>query len=216
MPDALLIIALCFAIAYLFVPAGGRPLPRAVVKTVPVTLMAVTAAWSGLPLLLVAALGLSALGDWLLAFAGRRDDDTEEPNRAFLAGLLAFLAGHVVYIVLFASSRLGNQHGYEWLIGMAMVLFAIAMSRPLWRHAGPLRWPVMAYVATIGAMGLVSLMTGSTVLVLGAIAFMASDALIGMERFVIGRGQTRLRAMAGPAIWVLYIAAQFLILFAFL
>ena len=210
MPDALLIIALGFAIAYLFVPAGGRPLPRAV------TLMAVMAAWSGLPLFLVAALGLSALGDWLLAFADRDLGDTEEPSKAFLAGLLAFLAGHLVYIVLFAGSRLGGQHGYEWLIGIAMVLFAIVMSRPLWRHAGPLRWPVMAYVATIGAMGLASLMTGSTVLVLGAIAFMASDALIGMERFVIAPGQTRLHAVVGPAIWVLYIAAQFLILSAFL
>ena len=60
-------------------------------KTLAVALLAVLVVVESGPLLLFAALALSAAGD---AFLSREDD------RAFLAGLASFLAAHLAYIAL--------------------------------------------------------------------------------------------------------------------
>ena len=56
---------------------------------------------------------------------------------------------------------------------------------------------------------------GFVLIITGAVLFMASDLVIGLERFVIPPDQTRLRATSGPVIWLLYFAAQTAFLFAF-
>lgn len=216
MTTILLGMALACAAAYPFMPVGRRTALRAIVKTVPVSLFAMMAAIAGAPVLLVAALVHSAVGDLLLAFARPADDHTDRPDIAFLAGLMAFLAGHVIYVLLFMQTRFGDPPPYAWLIATLMVAFALTMGGILFRHAGPLRWPVMAYVATILAMGLTALTTGSWLILAGAVLFMASDAILGIERFVIESDDGGTRAATGPAIWVLYIAAQLALLSAFL
>jgi len=213
----LLAAAFVCAVAYLFMPAGRNRVARAIVKTVPVALFAAIAMLAGAPVLLVAALVHSAAGDLLLAFAGPagHEETASGPDPAFLAGLIAFLAGHVIYVVLFLQTRLSDTQSPAWPIGLVMTLAAAAIGAILFRHAGALRWPVMAYVAAILAMGLAALTTGSWLLVAGAALFMASDAILGTERFVLPAGDGR-RTLTGPAIWVLYVAAQTLILFAFI
>lgn len=217
MTQLLLAAAFACAVAYLFMPAGRNRVARAIVKTVPVALFAVVAMLAGAPVLLVAALVHSAAGDLLLTFARPAvpEDDASAPDPAFLAGLIAFLAGHVIYVVLFAQTQLSDTRPFALSIGLLMTLAAAAIGAILFRHAGPLRWPVMAYVAAILAMGLAALTTGSWLLVAGAVLFMASDAILGIERFVLPAGDER-RSFTGPAIWALYVAAQTLILFAFI
>jgi len=213
----LLAAAFVCAVAYLFMPAGRNRVARAIVKTVPVALFAAIAMLAGAPVLLVAVLVHSAAGDLLLAFArpAGHEDRASGPDPAFLAGLIAFLAGHVIYVVLFLQTWLSDTQPLAWPIGLVMTLAAAAIGAILFRHAGALRWPVMAYVAAILAMGLAALTSGSWLLVAGAALFMVSDAILGCERFVLPAGDGR-RTLTGPAIWVLYVAAQTLILFAFI
>ncbi|MCR9121462.1 MAG: lysoplasmalogenase [Phyllobacteriaceae bacterium] len=216
MTQGLLLVALACAVGYLFMPQGRAVIARAIVKTVPVTLFAIVASMAGAPMLLVAALILCALGDLLLAFARPASDGDDRPDITFLAGLIAFLTGHVIYVLLFAQSRFTDMPALSWPIGAAMVTVAIILGRILFRHAGPLRWPVMAYVGAILAMGVTALLTGSWLVIAGAVLFMASDAILGMEKFVIAPDNAARRTVTGPSIWVLYVAAQTLILSAFI
>lgn len=207
-------IALAFAIAYLFLKPDRNATVRAIVKTVPVSLFAVIALLADAPLMLVAGLALGALGDLLLAVADG-SGETDAPDRFFVAGLTAFLASHIAYVALFAATDM-NEPGWMVLpIGLAMGAIAVFVGRILWRHAGALRVPVAAYVVTILAMGLAALQTGSATLIAGASLFMASDTILGTDRFVLVSGDPR-RRWSGPAIWCFYIGAQALILMAFL
>ena len=129
---------------------------------------------------------------------------------------MAFLVGHLLYVALFAQTEVGEPGLTAWLVAAMMVVFALCMGRLLFRKAGPLRWPVVAYVSAILAMGLSALTTSSWLLIVGATMFMASDAILGTERFLIGPYDRRRRAITGPAIWILYIAAQITILLALL
>jgi len=215
MTQALTLTALVFAVAYLFMPQERAVIARAVIKTVPVTLFAFIAALAGAPLLLIAALVLCALGDLLLAFARPATDDRDSADSAFLVGLVAFLTGHLAYIALFVALPARPAFSLWPAVALAIVASAAIMARILWRHAGALRWPVMVYVSAIAVMGLASLATGSWLLVTGATLFMMSDAILGVEKFVIASDNTARRAVTGPAIWVLYVAAQFVLLSAF-
>lgn len=215
MTSMLFATALVFAIAYLIAPKRSNMVLRAAIKTVPVALLAAIATIEQLPALLVAALVLCALGDLLLAFARPPDDDTDL-DIAFLAGLLAFLVGHLLYVALFAQTSFGTPGLAVWPVAAMMVVVALFVGGRLFGSAGSLRYPVAAYVLAILTMGLASLTTGSWLLVLGAALFMASDAILGTERFVLAADDKRISTITGPAIWVLYIAAQFTIVAAFL
>jgi uncharacterized membrane protein YhhN len=58
-------------------------------------------------------------------------------------------------------------------------------------------------------MGLGGLTLGGLVL-LGAVLFMASDAILGSEKFLM-TDTSPLRRFTSPAVWVLYYAGQLLI-----
>src|SRR5690606_24910031 len=94
------ILLLSIAAALLYLPVLGRPpsLRRTAVKAGSVALLAALAFEAGGPLLLVAALALSALGDAALA---------QEKDRFFLAGLVSFLLAHIAYVVLFLRASGG-------------------------------------------------------------------------------------------------------------
>lgn len=211
----LLVTALVFASAYLFMPQGRAVTARAVVKTVPVALFAVIASMAGAPWLLTASLILCALGDLLLALARPATDDHDSADPAFLSGLIAFLLGHIGYVALFVTLPARPVSGMAAIAALIIVASALLMARILWRHAGALRLPVVIYVTAIAMMGLAALATGSWQLVAGAVLFMTSDAILGTEKFVIAPDDRRKRALTGPAIWTLYVAAQAVILSVF-
>lgn len=202
-----LLLSVAAAILYLFVTDAAPSLRRSLVKTAAVALLAVLAFMQQAPWLLVLALALSAAGDAFLS----RDGDAP-----FLGGLASFLAAHLAYIGLFLSRERGviapiASDALFATIAIVMTLTTVATLNILLRKVpAALRLPVLAYGAAILLMGLAALTTGRPWIILGAILFMASDTLLGFERFVMSHlGQSR-RA-ARHAVWLLYYAAQLML-----
>ncbi|MBS1118005.1 MAG: YhhN family protein, partial [Deltaproteobacteria bacterium] len=92
---------------------------------------------------------LGAIGD--AALLGRS-------KRAFLAGLVAFLLGHLAYVVGIAQiepvERWYADAGLTALLPLGAGALALAV---LWRRLGSLRVPVILYVATIITMVIAAL-----------------------------------------------------------
>lgn len=195
----LLAVSLLGFVVYLFVLDQPASLKRTLAKTVAVAALAALAFLAGGPVLLVVALALSAAGDAFLAHEG---------DPAFLGGLGSFLLAHIAYAVLFLASGPGLAAAPVPGI-VAVVVFALVMGTLMVRKAGALALPVAAYVLAIAVMGLGGVTIGGFVL-LGAVLFMASDAILGSEKFLMSEASS-LRRLTGPAVWVLYYAGQALI-----
>ncbi len=209
--NATLVFSLAAAVIYALALGMPPRLARSATKTLAVALLAVLALQQGGPLLLVAALALSAIGDAFLSRDG---------ERAFLGGLVSFLAAHLVFVALFLRSGAGIgllvAEPWRGAIALAMALFALVMLVALWRRVGPdLRVPVSVYIVAILAMG-VSALTMSNIWVIGgAILFMASDGLLAAEKFLAPAISPH-RVWMRYAVWVLYYAAQMGITLGFL
>ena len=193
------------ALAYLALCRAGPSPGRSLVKTTAVGALALAAwLWSA-PGLLVLALALGALGDLALSRPG---------ERAFLAGLGAFLLAHVLYALLMLEGPRASP-GPARLAAMALLAgLALGLGWRLFRAAGALRWPVAAYVAVIAAMGLVALGSALPLAVAGALLFVASDAVLGVETFLLPP-EAPARRWTGPLLWALYWSAQACLLAAF-
>lgn len=199
------------ALGYGAVMAGHAPsLHRTVVKTTAVGALAVLALLSDAPVLLAAGLLLCAVGDAFLA---------GDPRRWLPLGLASFLVGHILLIFLFHETRDPAQEmSTLQLAGAVGVgLAALAMLAWLWRALGPMRAAVILYVIVIAVMVGTSFLLPAYYwpAMLGAVAFMASDAVLAGSLF---REATLFgsRRLTGWAIWFLYYAAQALIAWAFL
>lgn len=206
-----LILSALAAILYLFLTRRPSSFRRTAAKTASTALLGVLVLVEGGPMLLAAALFLSALGDLFLA---------EEGERAFLAGLGSFLLAHLVYVVLFGMAGGGAAAlaAEPWRIAAAalVAIFAAGMFQRL-RPAlpGDMVVPVAVYVVAILAMGLAALTLPSITVIAGAVLFIASDAILAAGRFLIPAGSPR-QAIVGPAVWILYYAAQVSITLGFL
>lgn len=172
---------------------------RTVVKTSAVAALAVLAYLDGGSVLLAVALAFCALGDAFLA---------GDPKRWLPFGLAAFLVGHLVYIPLFLE-RAGAPPGWFPFAAVGIGAVAGLMLRALWGSLGKLRIPVIVYVLAIVGMVVSSLLLPraawpSTV---GALAFMASDAILSFDLFKDAKlfGSPRLTAWA---VWFLYWGGQ--------
>lgn len=145
--------------------------------------------------LLVIGLALSLLGDVCLML----------PSDAFLAGLAAFFAAHVLYIA--ALLVLGVD-----LTGLAvgvlvMAVVGIVVARRIVtgaRAVDPaMTGPVTAYVVVLSAMVVVAMGTGLVAAILGGLLFACSDSVLGWTRFVRDFPNSRIVVM------VTYHLAQF-------
>lgn len=212
MNPVLLLGAVC-ALAYLALaprPVGNI---RSVIKTLAVALLALGAAMAQAPAMLIVALGLCALGDWLLSRTG---------EAAFMAGIGAFAAGHLAYVALFLTHPQADparlmQPPYIW-IAVGFVLLGLAMASLLAPRAGALKGPVLGYIPIILAMGIAALAVpgqGALVWVLpAAMAFVASDLVLAIEKFMLA-DEHPARRMTPLVIWPLYWGAQAAFLAAF-
>lgn len=184
---------------YLLMLRRPPSLVRTFAKTLSVLALAGVASLGGGPALLIAALLLSAMGDAFLAHEG---------DVAFLGGLGSFLLAHVLYVVLFLSLAPGmTMADLPGLIAVAV--FALGIGTAMVRRAGALAFPVAIYVLAIAGMGAGGVLLGGWVLA-GAVLFMASDAILGSEKFLIAENSS-LRRLTAPAVWILYYVAQVLI-----
>ncbi|WP_394691695.1 lysoplasmalogenase family protein [Hoeflea sp.] len=196
---ALALVSLTGFAVYLLLLQRPTSLLRTSAKTLAVAALSVLAFQVGGPWLLIGALALSALGDAFLAHEG---------DAAFLGGLGSFLVAHILYAVLLVS--VGPGVTASVLPGLlAVVVFALAIGFVLVRQAGPLALPVAVYVIAVAAMVAGGVIHGGLALV-GAILFMASDTILGAEKFLMAETSPA-RRLTAPAVWVLYYAGQVLI-----
>jgi len=209
--NATLVFSLVAAVIYAFTLNMPPSLARSAAKTLAVAMLAVLALVQSGPLLLVAALALSAVGDAFLSRDG---------EKAFLAGLASFLLAHILYVPLFLQSGGGSgllgTESWRGAIALGLAAFAIVMLAALWRRVGPaLRIPIAVYVAAILAMGISALTTSDTLVIGGAVLFMASDGLLAAEKFLLAAISPH-RVWMRYAVWALYYAAQLAITLGFL
>ncbi len=166
--------------------------------------------WHGALIWFGVGLVFSLLGDIFLL----------RPERAFLAGLVSFLLGHVCYIVGF------NAHPIRWsswtLLPLGVVLLvAVLIGRHILRGLkrgdsySRLKIPVLTYMTAISLMVLSALecffrpawpFRAALVSSLGAACFLASDSILASDRFV------RQRPWAPVALMITYHLGQILII----
>lgn len=200
----LIMTAAFMAAVYFFVFCyRGASWPKSVVKTLSVLLLAIAGWFGGAAWLLIAGLGLSALGDYLLS----RDQD-----QLFLAGVGAFAAAHIAYVFLFLTTSGAGVYqlsAMDWKIIAGLMVFGLVMMTLLYKHAGDLRIAVCLYVPIILAMGISALMIpgGYLGVVIAAFLFMVSDSVLATEMFLL-RDNHPLRRITPFVIWSTYWLAQ--------
>jgi uncharacterized membrane protein YhhN len=193
-------IAAGSALAYGLVFVQQPPsLLRTTVKTCAVAALAVLAYLDGGSVLLAVALAVCALGDAFLA---------GDPKRWLPFGLGAFLVGHLVYIPRFRE-RESAPPVWFWPAVIGVGAVAGLMLRSLWGSLGKLRIPVVVYVLAIVGMVVTSLLLPQSAwpTTAGAVAFMASDAILSFDLFKSAKlfNSERLTAWA---VWFLYWGGQ--------
>jgi uncharacterized membrane protein YhhN len=156
--------------------------------------------------LLVVALAASLAGDWLLL-----------PPVRFTGGLAAFLVAHLAYLALFL---LGDVQAGPAAVGVvAAVALLSTAGRPILagaRRAGS-GGPVVAYFVAISLMAIAATATGSPLATAGGWLFVASDTLLGRDRFAAPpAGSRRAATRRRLAVIVTYHAAQVLLTVAVL
>lgn len=129
---------------------------------------------------------LGAVGD--VALLGKS-------NRAFMAGLVAFLLGHLAYVVACLHTVGGPRLTLESAGPYAIVpaLVGLGALRWLWPRLGSMRIPVIVYVTVIVSMVIAAIALARTGLLtqdarerflIGAILFFISDFAVARDKFV--------------------------------
>ncbi|MDJ0667340.1 MAG: lysoplasmalogenase [Desulfobacterales bacterium] len=159
-------IAFKFTLSALFILLAGLQTP-------------LDAAYTGAVL---SALALCLVGDVCLAIPGLR---------AFRIGLVAFLLGHVGYIIAFATlARPGTAMGVTALLAIPLSTLVYLRLRPF---LNGMRRPVLGYVVVITLMVIAAgtlfgdrawPYTGRLLVLNGALAFYISDLFVARQRFV--------------------------------
>lgn len=149
--------------------------------------------------LVLAGLAFSLLGDVALMF----------PDKWFTAGLVAFLAAQVLYILAFKPLP---GHPVSPATFLPFVLFGLLMFFLLAPKLGPMKIPVFVYIAAITTMaGFAAARfvdrggTRPLLAFVGAVLFLISDSVLAYDRFA--------RKVPGARLIILgtYFPAQLLI-----
>ena len=137
---------------------------------------------SPMPLLILVGVGFGFLGDVFLLGQARRS--------SFILGLVAFLTGHVLYLVAFLPGIL--SHRFEPLLLLVILpfaVFAVWYLRFLKEGLAQLLPAVAVYMVVIVAMTTTALLRaeaigdGAWIVFAGAVSFMFSDSMLGIAVF---------------------------------
>ncbi len=144
---------------------------------------------------LLAALLFCLLGDLLLM---------PDSERAFLAGLAAFLCGHLLFAVAFFQLP-GNTLGLAISVLPAMILL-VTVWRWLIPHVGrEMKLPVILYILVISAMllcaGLTLGQAPACLIIIGAWGFACSDLAVARRQFILPA--SRLNGVWGTPLYFL-------------
>ena len=195
------------ALAYLPLTGAEPSRHRSVLKTAPLVLFTAAAWQAGAPVALIAALGLSAIGDLALSRPG---------HAGLRPGLAAFGLAHLLYVLGFLSLSglpLWAALSAAPLAVAAMILLALSSEVWLAPFTGALRWPVRLYVVLFSLMLLASLTLPLSLafIRIGAALFVLSDLLLALQLFRLSADGGWQRP-AGVLVWTFYSAGQALIL----
>ncbi|HET6526231.1 lysoplasmalogenase family protein [Sphingopyxis sp.] len=145
--------------------------------------------------LIAAALGLGALGDWLLDAKGLE------------TGAVAFVVGHLIAIILYLTNRRAAMTPSQRLLGwLAMpatlvIVWGMLSPAPGWWHAAVYSLFVAAMAAAAWTSRFPRYRTGT-----GAMLFLASDLFI-----FVGEGGVLSKDVTMWLVWPLYFGGQALI-----
>ncbi|MGN1250534.1 MAG: lysoplasmalogenase [Candidatus Spyradocola sp.] len=176
-------------------------------------LCAAKAGGSAYAVLAVLALAAGAVGDTLLQLSECRQDWREG---MFMAGLIAFLLGHVLYVAAFMTA----VQTTFWQFGVAAVMFAVlyALQFPAKIRLGSMKGPIYAYAAVITLMAAYAfscarygLAAMAALVVPAGAMFIASDAVLAAMLY----GPKRTRRIEILNL-VTYYGAQILLAFSVL
>lgn len=172
-----------------------------IIKVIPIVLLAgavFKTKPSSIRSILLLALVFSGVGDLLLAF------------NAFIYGVAAFLLAQLSYAVLFRYHWQGIQN--RWPLSVLLIIYMLGMAWLLIPSLGNLQLPVIAYLLTIAAMGLLAIQSSLSMrwAVLGAMLFIISDSFIAINKFI--------NAFPFETYWIMttYYGAQFMLVTGFL
>jgi uncharacterized membrane protein YhhN len=195
-------ISLLFALAYQVIESQPANAMRTIFKTasisflVPLPLLALGEGPSLALIALALALACGSAGDYFLAL--------KSSERDFKRGIIAFLIGHIFYLVAMLP-HLAAPSALQ-MAGIALLAFmAVGVCWWLGAKLGPYKKPIWAYMAVISTMALAALCMPSPMAGLGALLFVFSDAVIVVNQF--GRPVPH----RGPIVWVTYYAGQALL-----
>jgi len=153
--------------------------------------------------LLIAALGFSACGDFLL--------DIQRlgplgPKQLFLCGLISFLVAHLFYVAMFVRQRTTTVSVARKTACVAVLAVALISLRVLWPSLGEMEVPVVVYSVVLSTMAIAAQLSVFPAMVaVGALSFVVSDTMLAMSIFGHPfRGSWWL-------VWVTYYAAQAMI-----
>jgi uncharacterized membrane protein YhhN len=193
------------SLIYLLTATSGSADWRVFLKVASIALLALLA--FRVSKLLGTALTFGAIGDLLLDVPRL---GTLGPEQLFLFGLGAFLAGHIVYIVMFRRLPRANWvalNAIRKVAIAAVTLTLICLLGVLRGSLGPLLLPVVIYALGLAAMAISAQLAefGNALAAIGALCFVASDGMLAVAKF-------RAPFPASSAlIWITYYAAQLLI-----
>ena len=133
----------------------------------------------------------------------------------FIGGLIAFLIGHIIYIILFNKEKrqvLNKNSTFLRVGSLSIMVYFIVMLSILLPHLGTMRLPVTVYALTISLM-LWTAIIGYTEwespanawILRGAILFIMSDSILAFNKFY------QPIWLASFFIMVTYLAAQYAI-----
>ena len=127
---------------------------------------------------------------------------------SFVAGLSAFLIGHLFYTGAFLTRWRFSWSRFLTIIPIAVYFFYMwseLQSALKLNNEEVLLIPVLCYMIAISLMGWLSIMTGSKWAIAGGLLFMVSDSILGWNMFVSDV------PYADTLIMITYYSAQFLI-----
>ncbi|MFN7057042.1 lysoplasmalogenase [Hyphomonas sp.] len=197
------------AAVYGFTLSRAPPSPaKLILKISGMLILTGVAAWMGAPWLLLAGLAASTLGDAFLA--GR-------PERWLIPGMAAFFTAHVFYVILFWSAGQVSGDALNYAARAVLVLAGAGYIAWLSPSLGAMRWPVFAYGAVILVMGAaaIALPAGYGLVLIGALMFILSDAILANELFRRPSGEPA-RFWPSISLWHLYFFGQAAILLGFI
>ncbi len=166
-----LLLFLAFAATNWYAAAKNRKTVEYVAKPAALAFLLCFAATGHASPWLLAALALSLLGDVYMML----------PGDYLIPGLVAFLLGHVAYILDIQATP---EHRLLWfgMVAVAASPVAIRIVRSV--PALGLKLGVVAYVCAIALMSGSAIASGSHLAAVGAVLFLISDSILAWDLFV--------------------------------